>query len=320
MSLNIAYFGTPEFSARFLEKILNDPDIDATISVVVTQPDKPTGRAQEVTPSAVKQTALAAGIPVVHAVSAEQLQPMNLDLAVVYAYGKIIPADVLAVPTHGFWNIHPSLLPYFRGASPTAYTLLMGEEEGGCTLMQMDAQMDHGPIIAQDTHKVSHTETHHSLLEKLTYVGYYLFKENFAKLMDGTFNRSSLAVQNDSIATYTRLLKRDDGFVELSLLQKAIRGEKVTSEELPTIMREYLGQTTVKQFPIPFAPYIVFNLFRGMQPWPGMWTSVPVNGTPTRMKILDLELAENALTIKTVQLEGKTPVTFEQFNQAYQIF
>lgn len=320
MALNVAYFGTPEFSARFLEKILNDPEIDINVSLVVTQPDKPTGRAQEMTPSAVKQTATAAGIPVVHEVSVEQLQGMNLDLALVYAYGKIIPADVLAVPTHGFWNIHPSLLPYFRGASPTAYTLLMGEEKAGCTLMQMDAQMDHGPIIAQDTHKISHTETHQSLLEKLTYVGFYLFKNNFAHLMDGTFNRSSLAVQNDSIATYTRLLKRDDGFVESSLLRKAIAGEKLTSEELPAIMREYLGQTTVTQFPIPFAPYIVFNLFRGMQPWPGVWTVVPINGTETRLKILDLELSENALTIKTVQLEGKNPVSFDQFNQAYQVF
>ena len=288
MKLNIAYFGSPKFSARFLEKILNDDQLPVEVKMVVTQPDKPVGRSQELKGSAVKEVGRAAGISIAHSVTPEELTAQNIDLALVYAYGKIIPQSLLEAPKYGFWNIHPSLLPYYRGASPTAYALMMGEETTGCSLMQMDSGMDHGPIIAQDQFRVMENETHESLLEKLTYVGYYLFKDKVPKLLDGSLDLSSLPVQNDVIATYTRLLKRDDGFIELDLIKKALNKEKISSEELPEIMRTYLGQNTVTEFPILYAPFIVYNMFRGMQPWPGIWTKVTIAGVEKRRIILDL--------------------------------
>lgn len=317
--LKIVYFGTPHFSARLLEKIINDSTLPLEIVTVVTRPDKPVGRTQTITPSAVKLVAQAHNIPVVHTITPEELTTLGADLCLVYSYGKILPDALLRAPKHGFWNIHPSLLPLFRGASPTAYTLLMGNEATGCTLMKMDAFMDHGSIIAQDTYTVSHLDSHETLLEKLTYVGYMLFRTYTLKLMDGTFTDETFSVQNDSLATFTRLLTREDGFIELALLQKALRKEKIVTDELPQIIKTYISQNTVNEFPILYAPFIVFNMFRGLHPWPGVWTTVMVQGSPMRLKLLDMDLTNDTLTLKTVQLEGKQPVPFEQFQRSYAI-
>jgi methionyl-tRNA formyltransferase len=317
MKARIAYFGSPNFSARLLEKLIQDPDIPAEIVVVVTQSDKAVGRDQTITPSPVKRVAEAKNIPVLHNPTAEQLQPFNLDVALVFAYGKIISEPVLKVPKHGFWNIHPSLLPLYRGASPCAYTLLMGDEMAGCSLMLMDAQMDHGPIMAQESYRVAKSETNESLLEKLTYVGYYMFKDHIFKLMEGSLNLQSFPVQNDSLATFTRLLKRDDGYIENALIRKAFTKEKITTDELPLIIRNYLGQNAVSAFPILYAPFIVYNMYRGLHPWPGIWTYIMVDGMQKRLKITRLELNEDSLYIRMVQLEGKSEVPFEQFIEAY---
>lgn len=317
--LRVAYFGSPTFSARFLEKITQDPELPLEIVLVVTQPDKPVGRTQELTSSAVKLSALQKDIPVLETVSAEDLQAHQIDLGLVFAYGRMLPDSLLNIPKLGFWNIHPSLLPLYRGPSPTAYALMMGNEVTGCSLMKMDAQMDHGPIIAQETYTVSERETHESLLEKLTYVGFYLLKDAIAAHCAGTLNMSELAVQNDSLATFTRLLKREDGFIELNLLKKALAKDKISSDELPAIIRNYLGQNSVTEFPILYAPFIVYNLFRGLQPWPGIWTLVTIAGEQKRLKIVDLELHDGALQINTVQLEGKNVVPFGQFQASYAI-
>lgn len=316
-TLRIAYFGTPDFSARFLEKIHQDPELPIEIVLVVTQPDKPIGRDQKVTPSDVKKVAQEKGIPVVHAVTAQDLVDYHIDLGLVFAYGKIIRAEVLEAAPHGFWNIHPSLLPIYRGASPTAYTLLMGDEYAGCTLMHMDAQMDHGPIIAQDSYKVSPHETHASLLEKLTYVAYYLFKENILRCAEGTLDVHTFQPQNDTMASFTRILKRDDGYIQPSLLKKALAGEKITTDELPMIIKNFLGQNSVSSFPILYAPFILYNMFRGLHPWPGLWTYIDHQGARKRLKITGVELENKTVHIRSVQLEGKNEVPFEQFTQAY---
>ncbi len=320
MAINIAYFGTPDFSSRFLEKLINDPSLPINVKLVVTQGDKPVGRKQELTQSPVKKVALANNIPVLESATIDDLQKYSIDLALVFAYGKIIPNELLQGTKYGFWNVHPSLLPEYRGASPTAYALIMGDEVAGCTLMQMDQQLDHGPIIAQDSLRIQKKETHESLLEKLSYVGYYLFRENITKLDNGNLDISKLAVQNDSLATQTRTLKREDGYLPIDLIKKALNKEKVTSQEFPQIMRDYLGQTSISEFPIPYAPYIVFNFCRGMNPWPGAWTKVNINGQEKRLKLMDVTLEEDTLVIEKVQLEGKNTVDFKQFQEAYKIF
>lgn len=310
--LRVAYFGTPDISAEILEKLITDTALPVQVVVVVTREDKPVGRNQIITASPVKNTALKHSIPVIHSASPEEMRAYSVDLGLVFSYGKILPQTLLDATTHGFWNIHPSLLPLYRGSAPTAYPLLIGEDSSGCSLMKMDVAMDHGPIIAQDTFPISRTDTQTTLLNKLAVVGYNLFRTYVVELAEGRLHGAQLAVQNDSLATFTRMLTRDDGFLELSLIKKALAKERITTEEFPLLLRTFISQNTVTEFPIPYAPYIVYNMFRALHPWPGIWTIVEQQGSAKRLKILDVALENDSLIIKTVQLEGRQPTPFSQ--------
>ncbi|MEK7097093.1 MAG: methionyl-tRNA formyltransferase, partial [Patescibacteria group bacterium] len=144
--IKLAYFGSPDFAADFLEKILLDKSLPVEVKLVVTQPDSPVGRKKILTPTPVKIIALKHNLKV--------LEIGNflgkLDLVLVYAYGDLIPKELLTLPRNGFWNIHPSLLPKYRGTSPIATPLINGDKITGVTIIKMDEEIDHGPIIAQE--------------------------------------------------------------------------------------------------------------------------------------------------------------------------
>lgn len=314
--LRLAYFGSPDFSAEFLGKIHRDDSLPVEIALVVTQKDKPVGRDQTITPSAVKQVALAQNIEVLHDVTPEDLTSRDIDLGLVFAYGRILKEELLRASKNGFWNVHPSFLPQFRGATPTVYPIILGEDQTGISLMLMDADMDHGPIIDQKTYPITSSQTHIQLLHELASIGFTLFAEHVTRLAQSGIDYSTLPVQNHAVATFTRMLEKEDGFIELNLLQKAIRKERVTSAEMPLIIQQYLGKNNITEYPIPYAPYIVYNMHRGLNPWPGVWTTLPDG---KRLKILDVALNGEELVVKTVQLEGKKPVSFEQFQEAYHV-
>lgn len=384
--MKIAYFGTPGFSARFLERLLTDKALPIEVVLVVTQPDKAVGRRQQVEESPVKRIAQKYSLPVFDnwRVSNPEGVPQNAqdtsilwdegekgpasfqalldetDLALVYAYGHIIPADILTLPKGGFWNIHPSLLPSFRGPSPTAYPLLLGEQITGVTLMQMDAQMDHGPIIDQEKFQIPHDMRRPELEEKLTDVGYELFGKviltlslskgrNLAahKTAFGDFSSSSWRTQNEVKATYTRLLKKQNGFIPLTTIKKALKNEPLHQDELPSLILDYMKRNSLEQLAqlsvhrsldvggdIRNSSRIIFNYYRGLHPWPGIWTllrpSVPEaparkkqdfgEQTSKRLKITDMSLVAGKLTINRVQLEGKNEVDFTTFQNAYSLF
>ncbi len=302
--LSLAYFGSPDFSADFLEKILNDKQLPIEVKLVVTQSDKPTGRKQIVTANPVKKTAEKAKIPY------NGIELMNIDLAVVYAFGHLIPKELLTLPKYGFWNIHPSLLPKYRGPSPIASPLINGDKTTGVTIIKMDKEIDHGPIIAQQSLAIDQDDKRPDLEKKLTDLGFKMLKKIligertkfFATwdipLGEGShgdkkFRSEPFIVQNHKLATYTKKLTKQDGFIEISKLKDQISKNSVG----------------------------LFNLFRGLTPWPGLWTILP-NGK--RLKITGLNIVRNknfcSLQIKRVQLEGKKEVDFETFNRAYKIF
>ncbi len=278
--MKIAYFGTPDFSADFLAKILNDKKLSVQVSFVVTQPDKKKGRNQISTPSPVKMLAGKRGIEVKTRLSADDLE--QIDLAVLFAYGEILKKDILSAPKHGFWNIHPSLLPKYRGASPVAAALLNNEKETGVTLMKMDEEVDHGPIIGQKELEIHPKEKRPELTQRLVDLGFDLFKEEIGK-----FPNNQFSPQDHSQATFTEILKKDDGLVK--------------KEDLTN------------------SPEIVFNKFRAYYPWPGVWTKVTIKDREKRLKLTDLDLKGADLIIKKVQLEGKNEVDFKQFQAAYNI-
>jgi methionyl-tRNA formyltransferase len=323
--LTLAYFGSPDFSALFLEKILTDEELKKMVEVklVVTQPDRPVGRKQILTETPVKKVAKKYQISNIKYqidIRNLKLEIRNFDLALIYAFSHIIPKDLLNAPKLGFWNIHPSLLPKYRGPSPIAYPLIFGEKETGVTIIKMDEKIDHGPIIAQEKLKIKDTDRRPDLEKKLTNLGFNLFKKT-------VFNKDSLYIehykkQNHKVATYSRLLKKQDGFIPLSTLKKALKNEPLKLEEIPPILKEIRNWKLEKRS----SSEIIYNYFRGLYPWPGLWTLLRQGSAgqaqEKRLKIIDMnfEVTSYKLQVTRVQLEGKKEVDFETFNRAYQVF
>lgn len=293
--LSIAYFGTPYFSALFLEKLLNDPLLPIEVKLVVTQPDKPVGRKQIMTKSPVKIIAEKFKIPISNFQINSKFQISNfkkIDLALIFAYGHLIPKDMLTLPKFGFWCIHPSLLPKYRGPSPIAYPLMFGDEKTGVTLIQLDEKIDHGPIIAQEEMTIDPNDRRPDLEIKLTDLAFDLFKKTINTLIRNPLMMNTLNEQDHKNASFTKMLKKKDGFVAIENLNSPAGG----------------------------SPEIIFNLFRGLYPWPGIWTMVKIKGQEKRLKITDVEYKDSLLILKKVQLEGKKEVDFATFNKAYKIF
>lgn len=319
--LRIAYFGAPDFAATVLEKVVTELN-SVSVELVVTQPDKPVGRKKIMTPTPVKMMAQKYNIPVFDQAlqnSKFKIQSSKFDICLLYAYGEFIPQEILSLPKYGFWNIHPSLLPLYRGASPVAYPLLLGDTETGVTLMQMDSELDHGPIIAQEHISINQIDDRTKLTEKLTIVGVELFKK---QIYDLGFKMYESREQDHSKATYTRQLTKQDGFIELSHLKKSLKNEVIEKHEIPQIIKEYFERNKILNsiFQIQNSSVLVWNLYRGLSDWPGIWTTVDIDGQTKRLKIISLNKTETGIQIEKVQLEGKNEVDFETFNRAYKLF
>jgi methionyl-tRNA formyltransferase len=183
--MRVGFAGTPEFAARALTALV---DRRHTIPIVLTQPDRPSGRGMRVTPSAVKRVAIAHALPVAqpHSLRAAQvvaeLRAIDLDVLVVAAYGLILPQDVLQWPRSGCVNIHASLLPRWRGAAPIARAIEAGDAQTGITVMQMDAGLDTGPVIVREPMPIALRDTAGTLHDRLAALGARLIVETIDRL------------------------------------------------------------------------------------------------------------------------------------------
>ena len=181
--MKIIFMGTPVFAVKSLEACLALGEVVA----VVTQPDKPRGRGQAVSFSPVKELAVARGLPVLQPVKirgtnfADELRALNADVAVVTAYGKILPQDVLDAPRRGCVNVHASLLPRFRGAAPIQWAIAAGDEKSGVCLMQMDVGMDTGAVIDRADLPVAPDDTSATLHDKLSVLGGEVLKRSLGR-------------------------------------------------------------------------------------------------------------------------------------------
>lgn len=348
--LKIAYFGTPEFSARFLEKLLTDASINPPageagrlieVKLVVTQPDQPVGREQRITKSPVKIVAEKFDIPVIDSPDVTSGSPelyssspeikfginyveknfKNIDLGLIYYYGQIIPKKLLSIPKFGFWNIHFSLLPKLRGTTPATFSLILGDKKTAVSFVQTDEKLDHGDLIAQHEVKINPDETRIQLEERLHNISYKIFVEQINNLLN---NKIKLTPQDHSQATYTRFPTKNDGFIPFATLKKALNNDLFDSNDLPAIIKKYYSKYNVPILQRPSSKgnssQVIFNMFRGFFPWPGIWTVINIKGTEKRLKITDMDYSNDKLLIKKVQLEGKKEVDFETFNRAYQLF
>jgi methionyl-tRNA formyltransferase len=172
--VNIVFAGTPDFAASHLDFLLNN---NQNISAVLTQPDRPAGRGNKITASAVKQLSLKRGLRVLQPASLksttiqDQLVALNADLMVVVAYGVILPKTIIKIPTFGCINVHASLLPKWRGAAPIQRAIEAGEKETGISVMQMDEGLDTGPVICQSQCFIKPSDTAGDLLRTLSKIG-----------------------------------------------------------------------------------------------------------------------------------------------------
>ncbi len=223
----IVFMGSPQFAVPILSAIHEKFNLLA----VITQPDKPAGRGKRMIASAVKTYAADHSIPVLepHKLRKEPekieiLKSFQADLFIVAAYGQILPPAILEIPKYGCINVHASLLPRWRGASPIQAAILNGDNESGVTIMKMDAGMDTGPILGKTSIPLTSEETGEGLSKKLSELGRDLLIEIIPVYLAGRIN---VIPQDDEEATYAPLIKKEDGQLDpnqpAEILERKIR-------------------------------------------------------------------------------------------------
>jgi len=213
--MRIVFMGTPESAVPSLRRLIDDGH---EIIAVWTQPDKPAGRGKKLHQSQVKEFAIQHSL-IIHQPqkiktpeAKELFASHQAEVAVVVAYGKILPSEFLSAPRHGCVNVHFSLLPKFRGAAPVNWAMVNGEEETGVTTMKIVQELDAGPILLQRVTKIEPDETAPELLSRLAGVGADLISETL-----GNLGRIEPKDQLDSEATFAPMLKREDGEIDWSM-------------------------------------------------------------------------------------------------------
>jgi len=305
--MKLVFCGTPSFAVPTLEALLA---AGHQIALVVSQPDRPVGRAQQLTAPPVKQAALAAGLPVTqpekiknNAEFRAQLEAIAPEAIVVVAYGRIIPAWMLALPRHGCINLHGSLLPKYRGAAPIQWAVAMGDAITGNTTMLLEEGLDTGPILLQQTVEIAPQQTAVDLFEILAHAGAPLVVETLAGLAAGNLQPRP---QNHAGATFAPLLDREDGRMDFAAR----------------------------------AAHELLNRWRGFQPWPGAFTTLDGKklivhrmavaalqaepAAPGQIRIQDHRLfaacaGDTWLELLEVQLEGKKRLPAADFLRGNQL-
>jgi len=221
--LNIIFMGTPEFGAIILEELIK---AGYKPILVVTAPDKPVGRKQILTPPPVKVLAEKYGIEICQPEKIEscklKIENCKPDLIIVAAYGQILPKEILEIPKNGLLNVHPSLLPKYRGPAPIQTAILNGDKKTGVTIILMDEKIDHGPIINQRALEIEKNETATTLQNKLAEFGASLLLETIQKWQKGMLKTYP---QDETKATYTKILTREDGRVNWKKTAQALEKE-----------------------------------------------------------------------------------------------
>lgn len=241
--MRVIFLGTPEYAAIPLRALAADPRY--TVVGVVTQPDRPAGRGRSAEPPPVKRAALELGLPVVQPSTLRdpevvaQLAEMRPDVGVVAAYGEILRRNVLEIPRLGYLNIHPSLLPRYRGPTPVHAAILGGDAETGVTVMRLDARMDSGPILAQERVPLPSDARNGPLTNELFAHGSRLLLGALAAYADGSLQP---APQDDAQATYCAMLQKSDGVIDWNVPAAQIERMTRAYDPWPGAQTTWQGQ------------------------------------------------------------------------------
>ncbi|HLB47660.1 MAG TPA: methionyl-tRNA formyltransferase [Anaerolineales bacterium] len=237
-SPRVVFMGSPAFAVPSLRTAAGLYPIVG----VVTQPDKPAGRGKQLTPCAVKTTALELGLPIIQPEkmrgAMDQLRAWQPDLIIVAAFGKILRADVLNLPPLGCLNVHASLLPRHRGAAPIPAAVLDGDAQTGVTLMKMDEGLDTGPMLATRSTLISPVETASQLADRLALLGAELLRDS---LPDYVAGKLTPIPQDDSLATYAPPLKKEDGSLRFTESAESLARRVRAMSDWPGAFFNYNG-------------------------------------------------------------------------------
>ncbi|MGI9289987.1 MAG: methionyl-tRNA formyltransferase [Gammaproteobacteria bacterium] len=299
----IIFAGTPEFTLPPLQTLIDSPH---EVVAVLTQPDRPAGRGRKLTPSPVKQLALGAGIDVLQPLSLkapevqQQLADLQPDLMVVVAYGLLLPQAVLDIPVRGCVNIHASLLPRWRGASPIQMSVLHGDTESGVCIMQMDAGLDTGPELARSVTSIGDHETAGELHDRLAPLGGEFLAEQLGNILAGSITP---APQPDEGVTYAGRINKADGLIDWTQSAVAIDRQIRAYHPWPVAHTLYQGK----------------NL-RCLQARPASVSGDQLPGTVLSLSAdgLHVQTGEGVLQIEKLQLAGKKPVSAVDFSNAHE--
>ena len=307
--MRVIFMGTPDFAVPTLAALL---DSEYSVVGVVTQPDRPRGRGKSVTPSPIKELALAHQVPILqpekmkHPGFLSSLEGWKADVFVVAAFGRILPKVILDLPLRGCLNVHSSLLPKYRGAGPIQWALINGETETGITTMLMDEGMDTGPILLQETVPIDPEDTAKELSDRLAQVGGQVLLKTL-RLWEAKHITPS--IQDDAKATMAPMLRKEDG----------------------AIAWDQPATTT-------------HNRIRGLSPWPGaytfcqqdrlsIWKTVPHEEDPESATYSDIpgtivKVGKNEIMVKTgdgvlgiteLQMANRKRMNIAQFLTGYQL-
>ncbi|MFO0703396.1 MAG: methionyl-tRNA formyltransferase [Patescibacteria group bacterium] len=317
----IIYFGSPDFSAQALFELHNyckNHGLD--ISLVITQPDRKAGRGLIQRPTAVKEMARQLSIEVFeyHKESKNDLVSKIKEIApkygILYAFNELITQNILDLFPSGLWNLHPSLLPKYRGSSPVAYPILLGDSKTGVSIMKMDKGFDTGNVLLQQECVIQKHDIHIDLIRKLTTLGVDLL---IKLLVEGVNNETP---QDNKIATYTRKIGREDGYIELETLKSLLCGMSISKDNIQIIKDYYfINKYTPPEY---LHPVVLVQLYNAFYPWPGLWTKVNMGGMVVRLKLHNITYDEENQKpkVERVQVEGKKPVDFTIWNGHHKIF
>lgn len=282
--MNYVFFGTPEFAAIILEKLIN---VGLLPQAIVCNPDKPVGRKKIVTPPptklVIRNQKIEDRIKILQPEDLDfkfQILNSKFDFFIVAAYAKILPKGILNIPRLGTIGVHPSLLPKYRGPTPIQTAILNGDEETGASLFLLDEEIDHGKIISNEKLEMRN-EDYKILSKKLAGLGAELLIKTLPDFMAGKITPLS---QNEAGATYTKKFSNQDAYIEPKDLEKA-EGLTGSSQETRRLAVE------------------IERKIRALNPEPGTWT----RAYEKRVKLLEAKIIDGWLKITKIQVEGGKP-------------
>ncbi len=294
--INITFFGTHDFAAAILQGLLGSEFV--LVEKVFTQPDRKTGRKQVIEESPVKKMAKKYDLKIEQPETLKNFEysKSDIQLAVVAQYGLIIPKKIIDSFPKGMINVHGSLLPKYRGASPIQTALVNGETKTGITIMLMDEKMDHGPVLSQKIINIAPEDTFNDLATKMSAEGIDLL---LSAIQNWLGDKLQPQIQDESQATFTKLLTKEDGLIDF----------KKTNEE-------------------------IYNQYRGLTPWPGIWCmrdnkrlkllkikksekKLPAGEASIEGKQIFIGCGRDSIEVLELQLEGKNSMNAEMFINGY---